>query len=68
MNESQVQSVSLEYTCPRFSLILPTYNEEKGILPTLDHLQNSLKDSGYEYEIIAVNDGSVDGTAELFSP
>ncbi|MGB3694518.1 MAG: glycosyltransferase family 2 protein [Spirulinaceae cyanobacterium] len=66
MNESQVPSIRKdEYICPPFSLILPTYNEERGILPTLDHLQNSLKDSSCEYEIIAVNDGSIDGTAEL---
>ena len=56
-----------ELTCPSFSIILPVYNEEKGIAPTLAHLQEYLKPSGCEYEIIAVNDGSTDATSEILS-
>lgn len=51
--------------CPPFSIVLPVYNEEKGIGPTLDLLQDNLKNSGCEYEIIAVNDGSTDRTSEI---
>ncbi|MEQ8995068.1 MAG: glycosyltransferase family 2 protein [Coleofasciculus sp. B1-GNL1-01] len=55
----------LEANCPPFSIILPVYNEEKGITLTIDHLQNTLKSANCEYEIIAVNDGSTDKTGEL---
>jgi len=55
----------LEANCPPFSIILPVYNEEKGITLTIEHLQNALKSANCEYEIIAVNDGSTDGTGEL---
>ena len=51
--------------CPAFSIVLPVYNEEKGVALTLDHLQENLKSSDCQYEIIAVNDGSTDGTREI---
>ena len=51
--------------CPAFSLILPVYNEEKGLASTLTHLQEILQTSRYEYEVIVVNDGSTDGTEEI---
>lgn len=51
--------------CPAFSLVLPVYNEEKGIAATLDHLQENLRFAGCQYEIIAVNDGSTDGTRQI---
>ena len=55
------------HPCPAFSLVLPVYNEEQGILATLDHLQKTLMASGCKYEIVAVNDGSTDGTDEILS-
>lgn len=51
--------------CPAFSLVLPSYNEERGITTTLDHLQQSLEAAGCEYEIIVVDDGSTDRTNEI---
>jgi glycosyltransferase involved in cell wall biosynthesis len=56
---------SSESNCPAFSIVLPVYNEEKGVALTLDHLQENLKSSDCQYEIIAVNDGSTDGTREI---
>ncbi len=56
---------SLEATYRGFSIIIPVYNEEKGIAPTLAHLQEHLKLSGYPYEILVVNDGSTDRTSEI---
>lgn len=56
---------SSEVVCSAFSIVLPVYNEEKGIALTLNHLQEALKDSGCEYEIIAVNDGSTDSTRDI---
>lgn len=44
------------------SIIIPCYNEEKNINRTFDDLLNLAKVSKYVFEIIAVNDGSKDGT------
>ncbi|MGL5081532.1 MAG: glycosyltransferase family 2 protein [Microcoleaceae cyanobacterium] len=48
-----------------FSLILPIYNEEEGLVSTLEHLQAHLQGLNCKYEIIAVNDGSTDRTQEF---
>jgi glycosyltransferase involved in cell wall biosynthesis len=45
---------------PRLSVILPVYNEAKGIELLFNTLEKAL--TGYEYEIIAVNDGSRDSS------
>lgn len=50
---------------PAFSLVLPAYNEERGITATLEHLQSTLQSAGCEYEIIVVDDGSTDGTNQI---
>lgn len=50
-------------TAPTVSLILPCYNEKNGIAGTLDQLQESLK-AMQPYDLIVVDDGSTDGTAE----
>lgn len=47
------------------SVILPAYNEEDCILSTIDEVQAPLKKAGIPYEIIVVDDGSKDRTAEL---
>jgi len=52
-----------ELMTPRVSVILPVYNEEKFIRPTLRSLLQQEFDQ--EYEIIVIDDGSSDGTTEL---
>lgn len=47
------------------SVIVPAYNEEKRISGTLFDIDEYLKRQNYEYEIIAVDDGSTDKTAEI---
>jgi glycosyltransferase involved in cell wall biosynthesis len=54
--------------CPAFSLIIPAYNEQNGILPVLDELRATLNAAACEYEIIVVNDGSTDDTGKLLRP
>ena len=50
---------------PRLSLIIPAYNEERRIAVTLDHILSYLARQDYGAEIILVDDGSLDTTAEL---
>ncbi len=47
------------------SLIIPAYNEEKQILGTLTKIIEYMEETTEAYEIIVVNDGSQDKTAEM---
>ena len=47
------------------SVIVPAYNEESRILPTLERLCEYLKGRFREFEIIIVDDGSSDNTASV---
>lgn len=49
-------------TTPRYSLVVPFYNEAGNILPLIGTSVEVLDGLGHPYEIILVNDGSVDGT------
>lgn len=46
------------------SLVIPAFNEEDGILPTLEELFRVLQRSGWDFEVIVVDDGSRDATAK----
>ena len=46
------------------SVVVPAYNEERGIVAVLDGLRETMEASGHAYEIIIVDDGSEDGTAD----
>jgi len=47
------------------SCIVPVYNEERAIREVLLGLRGFLETQNIDYEIIAVNDGSTDGTKEI---
>jgi len=47
------------------SVIIPAYNEEKRLPNTLSDIDKYLLRQSYDYEIIVVNDGSKDRTAEV---
>ncbi len=47
------------------SVVIPAYNEEKRIPETLKKISNYLKKQSYNSEIIVVNDGSKDNTAQV---
>ncbi len=49
----------------KLSIILPVYNEGQGIRELFQQLNDALK--LYNYEIIAVNDGSIDNSYEVLS-
>jgi glycosyltransferase involved in cell wall biosynthesis len=48
-----------------FTVIIPAYNEEQGIGVVLEQLFNALQQSDLLYEVIVVDDGSTDRTAEI---
>lgn len=47
------------------SVVIPAYNEEKGIGNVLAELENVLGKTGLAHEIIVVDDGSEDATAKI---
>jgi glycosyltransferase involved in cell wall biosynthesis len=51
--------------CEAFSLVIPIYNEEDGVSQTLEKVDRRLSKLAVEYEILVVDDGSTDRTAEI---
>ena len=47
------------------SVIIPAYNEEPNLGLVLRDTKNILQNMGFPYEIIVVNDGSQDNTADI---
>lgn len=47
------------------SIIIPAYNEEPNLGQTLEDIASYLNQSNENYEVIVVNDGSTDKTAEI---
>ena len=48
------------------SIVIPAYNEERRLAPTLDRILEYLKTEDFSgWEVLVVNDGSRDGTAQL---
>jgi dolichyl-phosphate beta-glucosyltransferase len=47
------------------SVVIPAYNEEKRIGLTLEKVQDYLDGKKWDYEIIVVDDGSIDKTVEV---
>ncbi|MDP2874108.1 MAG: glycosyltransferase family 2 protein [bacterium] len=52
---------------PYLSVVIPAYNEEKNIRTTLAVVEDYLHASGWEFEIVVVNDGSQDNTSGIVS-
>lgn len=47
----------------KLSVVIPAYNEERGIVPVLSELRGVLAEAGVDAEIVVVDDGSTDGTS-----
>ena len=58
---SQIEIPS-ELVKPNLSLIVPAYNEENTIQTSVAKIDRVAKTIGLDYEIIVVNDGSIDAT------
>lgn len=50
---------------PELSIVIPAYNEENRLPSTLKSIYKYFADQGTDFEIIIVNDGSKDNTADL---
>jgi polyisoprenyl-phosphate glycosyltransferase len=46
------------------TVVLPAYNEEGHVRAEVDRITAALKESPYSFEILVVDDGSTDGTAD----
>ena len=44
---------------------IPAYNEEKTLGKVIDEIKESLDQTKYDYNILVLNDGSKDKTAEI---
>jgi glycosyltransferase involved in cell wall biosynthesis len=59
-----VQSLSESLECPQVSIIIPAKNEADGIGAVINRIRKVMLALGRRYEIIVVDDGSSDETAE----
>ena len=50
---------------PSYSIVLPAYNESERIATTIEKISVFAAQHGWQTEIIVVNDGSTDDTAEV---
>ncbi len=49
----------------RIDVLVPAYNEERNIGPLIEQIFATLDDARYRIEVLVVDDGSEDGTAEV---
>src|SRR5690606_28053715 len=47
------------------SVVIPVHNEREAIAEDLRVIQHSLREAGYRFEIIVVDDGSTDETPDI---
>jgi dolichyl-phosphate beta-glucosyltransferase len=67
VSHSGAREVELEShptAAPAVSLVIPAYNERERLSRTFPRILAYLQALGLDYEIIIVDDGSIDGTAE----
>ncbi len=57
--------MSGDSTAPFLSVVIPAYNEENRLGPTLARIQEYLGAQGYTFQILVVDNGSEDRTAEV---
>ena len=52
-------------TAVDLTVVVPAYNEEKRLGPTLEAITGYLRDTETDWELIVVDDGSTDGTRDV---
>ncbi len=50
---------------PQLSIVIPAYNESARIELTLDRVMSCVEKQGWDAEVLVVDDGSTDSTAEI---
>ena len=67
MGRSFDHSISSAFTddLVSYSIVIPAYNEGVRIRPTLHALLRHIQEQGWDAEILVVNDGSTDDTAQI---
>jgi dolichyl-phosphate beta-glucosyltransferase len=50
---------------PKYSIVIPAYNEDRRITATLDQILSYIGQQGWNAEVIVVDDGSGDNTAAI---
>jgi glycosyltransferase involved in cell wall biosynthesis len=50
---------------PFLSIVIPAYNESSRIGRTLERVTRCVDEQGWDAEILVVDDGSQDGTAQI---
>jgi len=50
---------------PKYSIVIPAYNESHRIPATLAEVVRVIRDRGWNAEVVVVNDGSTDSTADV---
>jgi glycosyltransferase involved in cell wall biosynthesis len=58
-------SASKERTEPDLSVVLPIFDEKDNLVPLLEEIERALTAAKISFEVIAVDDGSRDGSREL---
>jgi dolichyl-phosphate beta-glucosyltransferase len=48
-----------------YSFVIPAYNESVRLRPTIDELLRYAREQNWDVEILVVNDGSIDDTAQI---
>jgi dolichyl-phosphate beta-glucosyltransferase len=64
-NQVQIEAVEAVSEYPQYSIVIPAYNERARIPATLDAVVTCIRARGWSAEVVVVNDGSRDGTAEV---
>lgn len=65
LQESTAPGIALVSDFPRYSIIVPAYNEGRRIGETLRGILEHVRTHGWNAEIVAVDDGSKDNTPEI---
>ena len=47
------------------SIVIPLFNEEESLRPLFDRIEDAMTNLGISYEVVFVDDGSKDGSAEV---
>jgi len=64
-NETQTENPHILSLQPKISIVIPCFNEEEGLKSVLPQVHEVMSKTGFPYEVIVVDDGSEDKTAEI---